>query len=91
MSVFTGPVQFNPFFQYCSTLFHIRKEYLFLIICHDIKGLNDFVKRKIWEHGEDKNNPKPSIPTQSYVIPLNNGDLGAALHRVKVDINATKN
>lgn len=55
------------------------------------KGLNDFVKRKIWEHGEDKNNPNPSIPTETYKIPLNNGDLGVALHRVKVDINATKN
>ncbi len=55
------------------------------------KGLNDFVKSVIWEHGEDKNNPKPSIPTQSYVIPLNNGDSGAALHKIDIDINATKN
>ena len=55
------------------------------------KGLNDFVKSKIWEEGELKNNPNPTIDTQTYIIPLENGDLGAALHKVYVDINAKKN
>ena len=30
------------------------------------------------------------IPTQSYEIPLSNGDLGAALHNVYVDIKASR-
>ena len=55
------------------------------------KGLNDFVKKQIWKYGESKNNTKPSIPTESHVIPLGNGDLGAALHKVDVDIDAEKN
>lgn len=54
------------------------------------KGLNDFVKSRIWEFGESKNNPKPSIPTVTYEIPLGNGDLGAALHNVRVDIDAKR-
>ena len=54
------------------------------------KGLNEFVKGKIWEYGESKNNPNPTIPIRSYEIPLENGDLGAALHNVDVDIDAKK-
>ena len=54
------------------------------------KGLNDFVKSKIWEYGESKKNPNPTIPTVTYEIPLRNGDIGAALHNVKLDIKASK-
>ena len=54
------------------------------------KGLNDFVKSKIWEYGESKNNPNPTIPTVTYEIPLGNGDIGAALHNVKLDIKASR-
>lgn len=54
------------------------------------KGLNEFIKSVIWEYGESKNNPNPSIETQTYIIPLENGDLGAALHKVSVDIDAKK-
>ncbi len=55
------------------------------------KGLNDFVKSVIWKEGELKNNSNPTIDTQTYTIPLGNGDLGAALHKVYVDIDAKKN
>ena len=55
------------------------------------KGINDFVNAKIWDYGTSKNNPNPYIPTLSYEIPLGNGDLGAALHNVNVDISAHKN
>ena len=54
------------------------------------KGLNKFVKSIIWEQGELKNNPNPTIETQTYKIPLENGDLGAALHKVYVDIDAKR-
>ena len=54
------------------------------------KGLNDFVKSKIWEYGESKNNSNPTIPTVTYEIPLGNGDIGTALHNVKLDINASR-
>ena len=54
------------------------------------KGLNNFVKSIIWEQGELKNNPNPTIETQSYIIPLGNGDIGAALHKVYVDIDAKR-
>ena len=55
------------------------------------EGLNKFVRDKIWEYGESKNNNCPYIPLQTYEIPLNNGDLGAALHNVKVKIITEKN
>ncbi len=54
------------------------------------KGINDFVKSKIWEYGESKNNPNPTIPTVTHEIPLGNGDIGAALHNVKLDIKASR-
>ena len=44
----------------------------------------------IWAYGTSQNNPNPKIPTQTYEVPLNNGDLGAALHNVKVDIDASR-
>ena len=45
---------------------------------------------KIWEFGESKNDNTPHIPPDSYKIPLSNGDLGAALHNVDVNIIAHK-
>ena len=54
------------------------------------KGLNDFVKSTIEEYAEKQKSPTPSIPTVSYTIPLSNGDLGAALHNVDVDIDAKR-
>lgn len=54
------------------------------------KGLNNFVKSQIWKYGEKKNNPNPSIPTVTYEIPLGNGDIGAALHNVRINIKANK-
>lgn len=54
------------------------------------EGLNKFVMGKIWEFGESKNDNTPHIPPDSYKIPLSNGDLGAALHNVDVNIIAHK-
>ena len=54
------------------------------------KGLNDFVKSTIEEYAEKQKSPNPSIPTVSYEIPLGNGDLGAALHNVDIDIDAKR-
>ena len=55
------------------------------------KGLNKFVNDVIWTYGTSRNISNPSIPTQTYEIPLSNGDLGVALHNVYVDINAGRN
>jgi len=54
------------------------------------KGLNDFVKSTIEEYAKKQKSPNPSIPTVSYKIPLGNGDLGAALHKVDIDIDAKR-
>ncbi len=54
------------------------------------KGLNDFIKSKIEEHAEKQKSSNPSIPTVSYKIPLGNGDLGAALHKIYIDIDAKR-
>ncbi len=48
------------------------------------------MKSVIWKYGERKNNPNHTIPTVSYEIPLGNGDIGAALHNVDLDINARR-
>ena len=53
-------------------------------------GINKFVNDIIWAYGTSQNNSNPLIPTQSYEIPLSNGDLGAALHNVYVDIKASR-
>ena len=53
-------------------------------------GINKFVNDVIWAYGTSQNNSNPVIPTQSYEIPLSNGDLGAALHNVYVDIKASR-
>ena len=54
-------------------------------------GLNNFVNDVIGAYGTSRNISNPSIPTQTYEIPLSNGDLGAALHNVYVDIKANRN
>ncbi len=53
-------------------------------------GINQFVNDLIWEYGTSRDDSNPTIPTSSYEIPLSNGDLGAALHNVKVDITANR-
>ena len=55
------------------------------------KGLNKFINDKIWEYGTSQGNSQPDIPSLTYEIPLNSGDLGAALHHVQVDIDAKLN
>ena len=54
------------------------------------KGINNFIKSKIREYAEKQKSPHPSIPILSYEIPLGNGDLGAALHIVDIDIDARR-
>ena len=54
------------------------------------KGLNDFIKSTIEEYAEKQKSQNPSIPTVSYRIPLSNGDLGAALHNIDIDIDARR-
>ncbi len=55
------------------------------------KGLNKFINDVIWEYGTSKGNKNPDIPQVSYNIPLSNGDLGAALHKVDLNIEAKQN
>ena len=54
------------------------------------KGLNDFIKSKILKCAEEQKSTKPSIEPLTYEIPLENGDLGAALHNVKIAVDARK-
>ncbi len=54
------------------------------------KGLNDFVKSKIEEYVKKHKSPHLLITDESYEIPLGNGDLGAALHIVDIDIDARR-
>ncbi len=54
------------------------------------KGLNDFVKSKIEEYAKKYKSPHLLIKDESYEIPLGNGDLGAALHIVDIDIDARR-
>ena len=54
------------------------------------KGLNDFVKSKIEEYAEKYKSPHLLIKDKTYEIPLGNGDLGAALHNVSIDIDARR-
>ncbi|MBP3361080.1 MAG: RHS repeat-associated core domain-containing protein, partial [Clostridia bacterium] len=53
-------------------------------------GINKFINDVIWVYGTAAGNKNPIIPTQSYEIPLSNGDLGAALHNVYIDIIASQ-
>lgn len=52
------------------------------------EGINNFVKNQILSYRVQSNKSKFTIPTVSYEIPLGNGDLGAALHWTKLDIQA---
>ena len=58
--------------------------------CYKNKGLNDFIKSTIEEYAEKQKSKNPSIPTVSYRIPLSNGDLGASLHNIDIDIDARR-
>ena len=54
------------------------------------KGLNDFVKSKIEEYAKKYKSPHLLIKDESYEIPLGNGDLGASLHYIDIDIDARR-
>ena len=54
------------------------------------KGLNDFVKSKIEEYAKKYKSPHLLIKDESYEIPLGNGDLGASLHNIDIDIDARR-
>jgi len=54
------------------------------------KGLNDFVKSKIEEYAKKHKSPHLLIKDESYEIPLGNGDLGASLHNIDIDIDARR-
>ena len=54
------------------------------------KGLNDFVKSTIEKYAKKYKSPHLLIKDESYEIPLGNGDLGAALHNIYVDIDARR-
>ena len=54
------------------------------------KGLNDFIKSTIEKYAKKYKSPILYIPTVSYEIPLNNGDLGASLHNIDIDIDARR-
>lgn len=54
------------------------------------KGLNDFIKSKIEEYAKKYKSPHLLIKDESYEIPLGNGDLGASLHNIDIDIDARR-
>ena len=54
------------------------------------KGLNEFIKSEILKCAEEQKSTKPSIEPLTYKIPLENGDLGAALHKVDIDVDARR-
>ncbi len=54
------------------------------------KGLNDFIKSTIEKYAKKYKSPHLLIKDESYEIPLGNGDLGAALHNIYVDIDARR-
>ena len=54
------------------------------------KGLNDFIKSTIEKYAKKYKSPIHYIPTVSYEIPLNNGDLGASLQNIDIDIDARR-
>ena len=54
------------------------------------KGLNDFIESEIRKNAKKHKSPILSIPNVSYEIPLGNGDLGAALHNINIDIDARR-
>ncbi len=54
------------------------------------KGLNKKVKSIIQEYGTNKGKSYISVSKIPYELPLGNGDLGAALHWVNIQVNANK-
>lgn len=54
------------------------------------KGLNDFIKSTIEEYAKKHKSPILYISDLTYEIPLGNGDLGAALHKIYIDIDARR-
>ena len=52
--------------------------------------MNDYIKSTIEEYAKKHKSPILSIPTVSYEIPLGNGDLGASLHNIDIDIDARR-
>ena len=54
------------------------------------KGLNDFIESEIRKNAKKHKSSILSISDVSYEIPLGNGDLGAALHNVDIDIDARR-
>lgn len=53
-------------------------------------GINKKVNDIIWDYGTSTGNRYISTPKISYEIPLGNGDLGAALHWVSIQVNASQ-
>ena len=54
-------------------------------------GINKKVNDLIWDYGTSIGNKRISTPNKVYEIPLGNGDLGAALHNVYIQVDATQN
>ncbi len=52
------------------------------------KGISQKVNDIIWERGTSQGNRYISTEPISYEIPLGNGDLGAALHNVRLQVDA---
>ncbi len=53
-------------------------------------GINKKVNDIIWDYGTSRGKNYISTPKISYEIPLGNGDLGAALHWVDIQVKATR-
>lgn len=53
-------------------------------------GINKKVNNIIWDYGTSQGKTYISTPKISYEIPLSNGDLGAALHWVSIQVNASQ-
>ena len=54
------------------------------------KGISQKVNDIIWERGTSQGNRYISTEPVSYKIPLGNGDLGAALHNVELQVDAVQ-
>ncbi len=54
------------------------------------RGINDFIKNEILKCAKEQKTPIVLIPKATYKIPLGNGDLGASLHNVDININARR-
>ena len=54
------------------------------------KGISQKVNDLIWEYGTSTGKDYISTPKRDYEIPLSNGDLGAALHNVSIQVVAIR-